>query len=251
MSKFLTIITLSIIIACNYKTKLEERVIEGENKIVGFYLNNIANGPFIQYYSDGKIKSLWSMEQGIMVGNSITYFPNGKIKFLKTYENGKFHGFCYSYNISGTLKSKILFLEDNPSYHFYYYNQNGKPYKYEFRGNSNELVFSQEVDTINGKQTLNGDKLIIDDYWINKSNDEVIFMVAKPFGKKQPKIDCYQTFLDMDSVYLIKEKRKSKFGERVYSGLFLDSSNRSKVILTAVYKNGITIKDVLYPEMHN
>lgn len=53
------------------------------------------------HYFSGNLKTVEEWENGQRQGLKVDYFPNGKIKSICTFENGKIHGTAYFFEISG------------------------------------------------------------------------------------------------------------------------------------------------------
>ncbi len=108
-------------------------------------------------------------------------------------------------------------------------------YKYEFTGYTNDYLFVQEIDTTNRRQIYYVNILIDRLFLIDSISDETRFMIAKPFGKIQPDIECLQKTIDSDTTFLINRSGDSEFGEKIYSGNILKMDINTKGIITATY----------------
>lgn len=67
----------------------------GKVEKVGYYYNNIPNGPLISYYDDGNVASEVLLVMGVPNGDAIQYYPDGKYATVSKYENGELHNNKY------------------------------------------------------------------------------------------------------------------------------------------------------------
>lgn len=72
--------------------------------------NGLENGPLIEFYEDGKVKSRIDYRDGKIHGKAIFYSKESKPILEQTYSNGILDGFTIEYDINGNIKDKILYI---------------------------------------------------------------------------------------------------------------------------------------------
>jgi hypothetical protein len=71
--------------------------------------DGIENGPVIEFYPDGIIKSRIDFKDGKTNGKAFYYTPDSKLILEQTYSNGLLDGFSVEYDSDGNIKSKVLY----------------------------------------------------------------------------------------------------------------------------------------------
>jgi antitoxin component YwqK of YwqJK toxin-antitoxin module len=143
--KILLIVFTICSFSCKYKS--ETKISDKLNLIV----DNKKQGPFIRFYSTGKIKSFINYKNDVKDGQSIDFYENGNIYIESHYKNGNEDGICYVFYSSGYLKSVREFehgLNKDLGYDYFdslasikamlYFNDKGKLQErnnYDLKGN--------------------------------------------------------------------------------------------------------------------
>ncbi len=110
------------------------------------YKNDIMNGPYVEYFSNGRVyivgnktngdwdgelkyfypssdpKSISNYENGIKVGKQITYYPGGTVESEVNFVHGRKEGVALYYSSNGELSSSITYVrgvQDGPYKTFY------------------------------------------------------------------------------------------------------------------------------------
>jgi antitoxin component YwqK of YwqJK toxin-antitoxin module len=90
--------------------------------------NGIENGPVIEFYPNGIIKSRIDYKNGKIDGKVHIYSEDGRLILEQSYSNGVLDGFTTEYDLDGNIKSRILYsmgkLSDNVSKNEESLNQN-------------------------------------------------------------------------------------------------------------------------------
>lgn len=71
--------------------------------------DGIENGPVIEFYPDGIIKSRIDFKDGKINGKAFFYTPDSKLVLEQSYSNGVLDGFSVEYDSDGNVKSRILY----------------------------------------------------------------------------------------------------------------------------------------------
>ena len=84
----------------------------------GEYKNGLPNGEFREYYNDGKLRILYTMQDGKVEGKSTHYFEDGQTIFMTiSNKGGKRHGEVKAYSRDGKLKEIAEFENGNYIHH--------------------------------------------------------------------------------------------------------------------------------------
>jgi RING-variant domain/MORN repeat variant len=70
------------------------KTIEGRTLIIHSYINGIMDGPYVEYYPNGQIRSACRCKNNKIEGEYTEWYEDGAIKEESHYENGKKHGEC-------------------------------------------------------------------------------------------------------------------------------------------------------------
>jgi antitoxin component YwqK of YwqJK toxin-antitoxin module len=95
------------------------------------YKNGKMDGPVIEYYDNGQIKSQYNLvptKSGSSVNNglNIEFYESGKVERKINYSLGKATGTSYSYYEDGTIRTMIPYFNNQPNGVGYAYHENGK-----------------------------------------------------------------------------------------------------------------------------
>lgn len=71
--------------------------------------NGIENGPVIEFYPDGIVKSRIDFKDGKINGKAFFYTPDSRLILEQTFSNGVLDGFSTEYDFDGNIKSKVLY----------------------------------------------------------------------------------------------------------------------------------------------
>ena len=71
--------------------------------------NGLENGPVIEFYPDGIVKSRIDFKDGKINGKAMFYTPDSKLILEQTFSNGILDGFSVEYDLDGNVKSKVLY----------------------------------------------------------------------------------------------------------------------------------------------
>lgn len=71
--------------------------------------HGIENGPVIEFYPNGIIKSRIDFKDGKLSGKAFFYTEDSRLILEQTYTNGLLDGFSIEYDLDGNIKSKILY----------------------------------------------------------------------------------------------------------------------------------------------
>ena len=237
------------LISCDNTAKVEERITKNDTCIFkAYYINNIPQGPCIQYYLDGKPETMLTYVNGKLEGIGLSYFKNGKLKLINSYLHGKFNGYTYSFDENGIIRTKRLWLNNINTGHDYYFTSKGKPYLYEFKGySSNALTFKQVIDTITGKQKIDGDILVDSLVLIDSINNKTKLMVIQPFGVK-PRVEMRQMKENSDCIILFKVNENDEY---VFSNNILHLKGLSPLVIVEYNNGSKKINDHLYINREN
>ena len=80
----------------------EEHTVKAEVK----YNDDVIDGDYIEYYSNGRKKAELELDEGLFDGNAYYYYRNGQLKIEGKYKNGLRHGKWKYYTKAGDLISK-------------------------------------------------------------------------------------------------------------------------------------------------
>ena len=97
-------------------------------RIGSSYSTNAAgdfDGPMVESYPDGAIKSITNYHNGEM-GESTLFYPDGTIESVMPHQNGEIHGTVRNYRQNGTLEYEITFCNGETC---------GEQYNYDEQGN--------------------------------------------------------------------------------------------------------------------
>lgn len=146
-------------------------------------------------------------------GYLMSFYPNGSPKAFVLTKNGKKDGKRLLYYENSRLKANEQFIKGEGYGHRYLYFRNGKPESYRFYGYNGKFLLHQEFDSISGNYSIEPGRLIDTIALINKEENVIKFMVAKPFVKK-PKFEI----LLFDTLYQLEkvECKLNANGEYVY-----------------------------------
>ena len=188
----------------------------------GFFKNNEYDSLWIEYYSDGSVKTIKSYNKGIKHGEYKEFFKSGKLKYEAVFSSDTIVGEFKKYFESGAIKVKGN-------------KRNGEWTTFHTNG---EIASIEEFK--NGR--LNGD--------LFKYNDK---------GKQILPAFVKQTFPDTNvingsnlNVYVMfeqpkREQRVLNFGESLFSGATVCSNERNIVLKYADHhiilkENGVQLK---------
>ncbi|MGH2646209.1 MAG: toxin-antitoxin system YwqK family antitoxin, partial [Ginsengibacter sp.] len=107
-------------------------------KSEGYVKNNLKEGIWKYYYSDGKVSSIVTYSKGVRNGRSQQFYQNGKLSSDVFYQNGNFYGTVKNFYLNGNLNTEE------------YYDKNHVdqgPFKIWFESGK----LSETGSTINGK----------------------------------------------------------------------------------------------------
>jgi len=71
--------------------------------------DGIENGPVIEFYPDGIIKSRIDFKDGKINGKAFFYTPDSKLVLEQSYSDGVLDGFSVEYDSDGNIKSRVLY----------------------------------------------------------------------------------------------------------------------------------------------
>ncbi len=235
------------LISCDNTAKVEERITKDDTCIYkAYYVNNIPQGPCIQYYLDGRIESMLTFVNGEAEGIRLLYHHNGRLKLVNSFIHSKLYGYTYSFDENGIIGTKKLYLNNINTGHNYYFTSKGKPYLYEFKGySSNSFTFKQVIDTITGKQKIDGDILLDSLVLIDSINNKTKLMVIQPFGVK-PRVKMCQNGSDYNILFKVNEN-----DEYVFSNNILHLKEISPLVIVEYNNGSKKINDHLYINREN
>ncbi|MEF3280489.1 MAG: hypothetical protein K6357_05935 [Elusimicrobiota bacterium] len=73
--------------------------------------NSLDNGPVIEFYPDGIVKSRIDFKDGKINGKAFFYTPDSKLILEQTYSNNVLDGFSIEYDLDGNVKSRVLYSQ--------------------------------------------------------------------------------------------------------------------------------------------
>lgn len=71
--------------------------------------NGLENGPVIEFYPDGIIKSRIDFKDGKISGKAFFYTNDSRLILEQSFTNGVLDGFSVEYDLDGNIKSKVLY----------------------------------------------------------------------------------------------------------------------------------------------
>jgi antitoxin component YwqK of YwqJK toxin-antitoxin module len=74
---------------------------DGQTILLHSYINGLMDGPFVEYYDNGQIKSICKCKNNKIDGEYCEWYRNGIIKEESIYKNGKKHGACVEWTMKG------------------------------------------------------------------------------------------------------------------------------------------------------
>lgn len=174
-----------------------------------FFLYGCKSDHKIEYYPNGKIKSSYSIGDGIKNGLGIKYYNNGIIKYLCTYKNDLIDGMAISYDSLGHLIKAQTWKNGklNGSFQTYYSNKNIKEiYFLENDKMKGTYLFFDSIGEIQEKK----------EYIIHNGESELNqYIVYNQLGKIDTKKSNYFT--------LYSEKDTINFGDKYKLKINLDA----------------------------
>jgi antitoxin component YwqK of YwqJK toxin-antitoxin module len=89
---------------------------DGQTILLHSYINGIMDGPFVEYYDNGQIKSICKCKNNKIDGDYCEWYRNGIIKEESIYKNGKKHGECVEWTMKGGVIVGIttLYFQGEP-----------------------------------------------------------------------------------------------------------------------------------------
>ena len=85
----------------------------------------IADGNFIEYHSNGTIKTKGLLKNGKRTGIWTSYFVNGKIQSESKYKKGILNGKTAAYYPNGNVQYMGLYIGDNKDDSWFFYLEDG------------------------------------------------------------------------------------------------------------------------------
>jgi antitoxin component YwqK of YwqJK toxin-antitoxin module len=80
---------------------------EGRTISIHSYINDIMEGPSIEYYENGQIKSVYKCRNNRIEGEYSEWYEDGTIMEESHYTNGLKHGECVKWNKEGAIRIGI------------------------------------------------------------------------------------------------------------------------------------------------
>lgn len=104
----------------------------------------------LQYYDNGKVKSIKAYKNGILNGESTLYYENGNLKSKIIYKNGLENGHAYYFFSSGALESHRFWVQGKMTgYVADYWDGEASIIKNVLLFNSNgDLIYKKEYDSL-------------------------------------------------------------------------------------------------------
>jgi len=96
-----------------------------EGKEQGLIKNGKKEGLWIEYHTNGYLKSKGKFENGNKEGTWVKYYSNKQLKSKGKFENGNKEGLRIKYYSNGQLKSKGDFINSNKEGSWEWYNLDG------------------------------------------------------------------------------------------------------------------------------
>lgn len=179
------------------------------------------------YYEDGSVKSISTLVNGKLYGESRDFYPNGQLKEVMTFKNNVVIDTSISFHENGILKSKVPFVEGITYGQTLYYYDNGQLKQmgyyvndkahgrfYHFHKNGNiEAVQQVENDSITVFTTFDEEGAIIG--------------------------ASYNTYSEASDTVNLNEEVKIKLG---FTGQIFDSLN---VIIGNISQDGSSLADTI------
>ncbi len=79
----------------------------GELKSKGEFKNGKKEGPWVKHYNNKQLKSKGNFKNGKKEGFRVKYYRSGQLKSKGNFKNGKKEGFWESYSSEGIIDKKI------------------------------------------------------------------------------------------------------------------------------------------------
>lgn len=120
--KMLSILILFLLVSCSQ---------DGGNIPVEKFIavdqkpKSITDGDFIEYHSNGKIKTKGLLKNGKRTGIWTSYFVNGKIQSESKYKKGILNGKTAAYYPNGNVQYMGLYIGDNKDDSWFFYLEDG------------------------------------------------------------------------------------------------------------------------------
>ncbi|WP_316819310.1 tetratricopeptide repeat protein [Pedobacter nyackensis] len=105
-----------------------------------YFKDHPYNGPFKDYFMNGKLKGEGTLKDGRVEGLRTVYYPNGNKRYFYTYVNGIENGLSEAYFINGKLKQRGSLVDKKEDGLWQLFYSTGK--------------IKMESNIVNGKQTL-------------------------------------------------------------------------------------------------
>ncbi|MDB5256929.1 MAG: phophatidylinositol-4-phosphate 5-kinase [Chitinophagaceae bacterium] len=131
----LLMVSVFLISSCSNKFDGENGVLKEYYEIgngqalkkVAEYKDGVLNGPYLEYYSNGNVKTDAHYVKGELEGVRKHFFENGKMKAEETYKGGKRNGLYKYYYKNGNVETERYFQNGLKHGMYTQYYKNGKP----------------------------------------------------------------------------------------------------------------------------
>lgn len=86
---------------------------DGQTLVYHSYIGGIMEGPYIEYFRNGQIKSVCKCRNNMIEGEFTEFYEDGTIKEESYYVNGRKHGECIKWKRSGYIRESKLYQYEN------------------------------------------------------------------------------------------------------------------------------------------
>ena len=119
MIKLLFTFLMLVFIGCSSDTVNEiDPVIESPSK-------DITDGEFIEYHSNGNIKTKGLLKNGKRTGVWTSYFVSGKVQSESKFDKGKLNGKTATYYPNGNVQYMGLYINNEKDDNWFFYREDG------------------------------------------------------------------------------------------------------------------------------
>ncbi len=108
-TKIISILIFSLLVITSCKDKIEEYYSNGKIQSLYYIKKNKIEGLVTHYFESGQISKKVFYEDGFPNGPEFKYYPTGNIEFIGNYENGVGSGFSMLYFETGSIQEILNF----------------------------------------------------------------------------------------------------------------------------------------------
>jgi antitoxin component YwqK of YwqJK toxin-antitoxin module len=86
---------------------------DGQTLVYHSYIGGIMEGPFLEYFTNGQMKSVCKCRNNRLEGEFTEFYEDGSIREESYYVNGRKHGNCIKWKRSGYIRESITYHYEN------------------------------------------------------------------------------------------------------------------------------------------